>query len=49
MCRSDFEDRDLVEQWLTNKANRRVEIKVPKIGEKIRFNREKKLYAGCRR
>ena len=37
MCRSDFEDRDLVEQWLTGKANRKVEIKVPKIGEKIRL------------
>lgn len=37
MCRTDFEDRDLVEQWLTGKANRKVEIKVPKIGEKIRL------------
>ena len=37
MCRADFEDRDLVEQWLTGKANRKVEIKVPKIGEKIRL------------
>ena len=37
MCRSDFKDRDLVEQWLTAEANRKVEIKVPKIGEKIRL------------
>ena len=37
MCRCDFEDRDLVEQWLTTTANRKVEIKVPKIGEKIRL------------
>lgn len=37
MCRNDFEDRKLVEEWLTSKAERKVEIKVPKIGEKIRL------------
>lgn len=37
MCRNDFEDRSLVEEWLTSKANRKVEIKVPKIGEKVRL------------
>lgn len=37
MCRNDFEDRSLVEEWLTSKADRKVEIKVPKIGEKMRL------------
>jgi len=37
MCRCEFEDRELVEQWLTGKAERKVEIKVPKKGEKIRL------------
>ena len=37
MCRSDFDDRELVEQWLTDKAGRKVEIKIPKIGEKLRL------------
>ena len=37
MCRNDFEDRSLVEEWLTSKADRKVEIKVPKIGEKMKL------------
>jgi len=37
MCRSDFEDREIFEQYLTKKASRNVEIKVPKIGEKVRL------------
>ena len=37
MCRNDFEDREIFEQYLTKKAGRNVEIKVPKIGEKVRL------------
>ena len=37
MCRNDFEDRELVENYLSNIAKRKVEIKVPKIGEKMKL------------
>ena len=37
MCRDDFEDRKLLEEWLTSKVDRKVEIKVPKKGEKARL------------
>ena len=37
MCRNDFEDREIFEQYLTKKVGRNVEIKVPKIGEKVRL------------
>ena len=37
MIRNDFEDRSLVEEWLTKMADRKVEIKVPQKGEKIKL------------
>ncbi len=37
MCRNDFADREIFEEYLTKKAGRNVEIKVPKIGEKVRL------------
>ena len=37
MVRADFEDRKLLEEWLTSKADRKVEIKVPQKGEKIKL------------
>lgn len=37
MLRDDFEERELYEEWLTNMAGKKVEIKVPKIGEKIKL------------
>lgn len=37
MIRNDFEDRILYEEWLTKMAGKKVEIKVPKIGEKIKL------------
>ena len=37
MIRDDFEERSLVEMYLTNEAGRKVEIKVPQKGEKIKL------------
>ncbi len=37
MIRNDFEERDLLEIWLTNEAGRKLEIKVPQKGEKIKL------------
>lgn len=37
MIRNDFEDRKLLEEWLTNVAEKKVEIKVPQKGEKVRL------------
>ena len=37
MCRYDFEDRKLFEEWLTKKAGRKVEIKIPQKGEKLKL------------
>ena len=37
MVRNDFEERELVEIWLTNEAGRKVEIKVPQKGEKVKL------------
>lgn len=37
MIRNDFEDRKLLEEWLTNVAGKKVEIKVPQKGEKVRL------------
>ena len=37
MCRNNFEDRKLIEEWLTGIADRKVEIKVPQKGEKMRL------------
>lgn len=37
MIRNEFEDRNLIETWLTSIAGRKVEIKVPQKGEKVRL------------
>ena len=37
MCRYDFADRELFEDWLSKKAGRKVEIKVPQKGEKLKL------------
>ena len=37
MVREELEDKSAVEEWLTNKAGRKVEIRTPKKGEKLRF------------
>lgn len=37
MCRNDFEERELLEMWFTQESGRKVEIKVPQKGEKIRL------------
>lgn len=37
MVREDFEDRELFETWLTKLSERKVEIKIPKKGEKVKL------------
>ena len=37
MIKEDIEDRELLEIWLTQMAERKVEIKVPQTGEKLRL------------
>ena len=37
MVREELEDKDVIEEWLTKEAGRKVEIKSPKKGEKLRF------------
>ena len=37
MVREELEDKDAIEQWLSKEAGRKVEIKSPKKGEKLRF------------
>jgi len=37
MVREDLEDKNAIEQWLSKEAGRKVEIKSPKKGEKLRF------------
>ena len=37
MIRDEIEDKDNIEMWLTGVANRKVEIKTPQKGEKLRF------------
>ena len=37
MIREDLEDQQAIEQWLSKEAGRKVEIKSPKKGEKLRF------------
>lgn len=37
MCKYDIEDKDLIEVLLTQKANKKVEIKTPQKGEKLRL------------
>lgn len=37
MIQEEIEDKELLEEWLSNSAKRKVEIKAPQKGEKIRF------------
>ena len=37
MVREELEDKNAIEEWLTKEAGRKVEIKSPKKGEKLRF------------
>ena len=37
MIRQELEDKIAIEEWLTKEADRKVEIKTPKKGEKLRF------------
>ena len=37
MIREELEDQQAIEQWLSKEAGRKVEIKSPKKGEKLRF------------
>ena len=37
MVKEDLEDKNAIEMWLTEQANRKVEIKTPQKGEKLRF------------
>ena len=37
MIKEEIEDKEVIEQWLSKKANRKVEIKVPQKGEKLKF------------
>ncbi len=37
MIRYNLEDKDVLEKWLSNLGNRKVEIKSPQKGEKLRF------------
>ena len=37
MVREELEDQQSIEQWLSKEAGRKVEIKAPKKGEKLRF------------
>lgn len=37
MIKEEIEDKDLISQWLSNRAGRKVEIKTPQKGEKLRL------------
>ena len=37
MIQEEIEDKDIIQEWLTNSAGRKVEIKAPQKGEKLRF------------
>ena len=37
MVREELEDKEAIEEWLTKEAGRKVELKSPKKGEKLRF------------
>ena len=37
MIREEIEDKDVIEQWLSTELGKKVEIKSPKRGEKLRF------------
>jgi len=37
MIKENLSEKEVLENWLTTKVNRKVEIKIPKIGEKLKF------------
>ena len=37
MLQEEIEDKDIIREWLTNSAGRKVELKTPQKGEKLRF------------
>jgi len=37
MLRQKLSEKEVLEEWLSSKVNRKVEIKIPKIGEKLKF------------
>ncbi len=37
MLREELEDKKIIEEWLSNEAGKKVELKSPKKGEKLRF------------
>ena len=37
MVREELEDKNAIEEWLSKEAGRKVEVKSPKKGEKLRF------------
>ena len=37
MIQEEIEDKEIIQEWLTNSAGRKVEIKTPQKGEKLRF------------
>ena len=37
MIKENISEKDVIEEWLSNNAKRKVEIKIPKIGEKLKF------------
>lgn len=37
MLREELEDKDVIEEWLSNELGKKVELKSPKKGEKLRF------------
>ena len=37
MIQEDIEEKNIIEEWLTSRAGRKVEIKTPQKGEKLRF------------
>lgn len=37
MIKENLSEKDVIEEWLSKKANRKVVIKIPKIGEKLKF------------
>lgn len=37
MIQEEIEDKEIIQEWLTNSARRKVEIKTPQKGEKLRF------------
>ena len=37
MIQEEIEDKEIIQEWLTNSAGRKVEIKAPQKGEKLRF------------